>query len=187
MVARKQTGCDAAMRSWLPALVALMVLGATAHPLVALVFPGAAHPWSTSWMLVWVAWATVAVPGVLTGWSRVLDRREGARLARALAAWRAGGEAVDESLGSLVKALVDAGLGLSLLSVLKSLEARRGADARVEKLCAAGHAWLGAAGFGSGAFHGDGWASLALQERTQAVQEAARDLGGPASANLPSP
>lgn len=159
--------------SWLPALVALVVLAVVAHPLAALGFPSAGQPWSTAWILVWVGWATVGVPGVLTAWSSVLSRRELARQRKALEAWRARGTPVDAALGALVRDLVDSGRGLLLLSVLKELEARRGDDARVEALCAAGHAWLSAAGFGSGAFHADGWASLTLQERAEAVRKAA--------------
>ena len=168
--------CDDGVRSWVPALVALVVLAGVMHPAVAVVFPSARVAWSTAWILVWVAWATVGVPGVLTGWSRVLGRRELARLMTELDGWRAKGQPVDASLGQLVSALVDSGRGVLLLSVLKSLEDRRSADARVEALCTAGHAWLGAAGFGSGAFHGDGWASLTLQERTDAVRVAASAL-----------
>lgn len=164
---------------WLPALVALVVLAFAAHPVVGLVLPSAREAWSTTWLLVWVAWATIGVPGVLTAWSRHLDRREGARLAKELAAWRERGQVVDARLGELVRQLVEQGRGLLALSLLETLEPRRAADARVEALCAAGHAWLAAAGDGSGAFHGDGWASVGLQERLEAVRVAARSLERP--------
>lgn len=149
---------------WLPALSVLVVTALGLHPLVALLEPDVARRWSMGWILLWVLWGTLVVPLVITAWSRVLTARTARRLAAQLEAWRARGAPFDPALTALLREALEAEQHALVRDVLRSLEPRRD-DARVEALCAAGLAWLEAAGFGAGAFHADGWASLSLQER----------------------
>lgn len=152
---------------WLPALSVLVVTALGLHPLVALLVPDVARRWSMGWILLWVLWGTLVVPLVITAWSRVLAARIARHLAAQLDAWRARGAPFDAALGALLREALEEDQHAVVREVLRTLGGRR-EDARVEALCSAGHAWLEAADFGSGAFHADGWASLSLQERRAA-------------------
>lgn len=125
-----------------------------------------------------LGWATFAIPvpfvaGVM--WSM---RREAAQRA-ALVARLAGGDGT--VLGSALELLAvlakagDFALGDQLAKVLTGWAAQLPAP-EYAALLGAMEAWRAAAGFGSGAFHGDGWASLGLMEKQDAVAVAAQAL-----------
>ncbi len=143
------------------------------HALVRLLAPGAARAWSTGWILTWVAWLVVVVPGTLVAWSRLNDASARKRLRARLDAWTRAGE---RPVGALASALVEAQQHALLEELLVALEPRRAAEPEVAAFVDAARRFLTAAGYGSGAFHGDGWASLGLVESFDAAKRAADAL-----------
>lgn len=125
-----------------------------------------------------VLWALLAIPlpfvaGVL--WSMRREAAERARLVETVLRGDPGVLGAALELLAVVATEGDSLLGQRLFEALQTRSAQL-PTAGLAALEAAMQAWRNAAGFGSGAFHGDGWASLGLMEKQEAVAGAARAL-----------
>lgn len=159
------------MPGWV-AVVMLLVSNVATHALSRVLVPEAAKPWTTPNLLTWVFWFVVVVPAVLVGWSRLDDSLTRQKLRRHLDAWlRERGP-----VGPLALSLVEAQQVALVQELAAALEPRRATEPPVAAFLDATAAWLAAAGYGSGAFHGDGWASLGLTERWDRAKQAANAL-----------
>lgn len=159
------------MREW---MVVLLLIGSNVgtRAFARAVIPKAGVAWTTPHLLTWVFWLVVIVPGVLVVWSRVDRARTEAKFRRRLDAWlRERGP-----VRPLARSLVDAEQLALVQELAAALEPRRSTEPPVAAFLDATQAWLAAAGFGSGAFHGDGWAALGRTERWNEAKQAADAL-----------
>ncbi len=121
-------------------------------------------------------WAVLAIPTPFVAGVMVSIRRETAsRTALVQRLSKGDGSALGPALELLAVLAKDGDLALGdRLAKALTAWAPQLPAAEYALLLSVMDAWRAAAGFGSGAFHGDGWASLWLMEKQDAVAVAAR-------------